>query len=261
MNKLLQPLRGASRRASRAPQQLAIRFGAGAGSGRGGARVGAGRPRKTGRDRHVSHLSRPAHARGCPVHVTLRRSRLLPSFRQQVVVAELERSLRNASNSRYRVVHYSLQADHVHLLVEAADRAALSRGTQGLAIRLARAFNRATRRRGGKVWGDRFFARDLHSPREVRAAIVYVLMNHKKHGVLERGTASGNGNGMLEPRLDAFSSAAWFDGFASRASPFVVALRDRLPSATIPVVRPRTWLLREGWRRRGLITPDERPRL
>ena len=83
---------------------------------------------------------------------------------------------------------------------------------------------------------------------EVRAAIVYVLMNHKKHSV------SG-----MRTRLDSFSSAAWFDGFTARAGPLVVTLRDRLPSEAIPVVRPRTWLLREGWRRRGLIAPGEGP--
>ncbi len=152
-------------------------------------------------------------------------------------------------------MHYSIQADNVHLVVEALDRLTLSRGTQGLAIRLARAFNRIVRRRG-KVWGDRFFARDLRSPREVRTAIVYVLMNHKKHGA----TIAGAGVGQGAQRLDTFSSAAWFDGFVARAGPLIVALRDRLPAKTIAVARPRTWLLREGWRRRGLISPDEHPR-
>jgi hypothetical protein len=164
-------------------------------------------------------------------------------------VVAIERSLRAASNARYRVVHYSLQADHVHLVVEAIDRLALSRGTQGLAIRLARAFNRVLRRRG-KVWGDRFFARDLRSPREVRAGIVYVLMNHKKHGVASR--ASGR---VALP----FSSAAWFDGFTASASSYVVRLRAHLPSDAIPVARPRTWLARRGWRRSGLVAASETP--
>jgi len=84
----------------------------------------------------------------------------------------------------------------------------------------------------------------------VRAAIVYVLMNHKKHHGAT-GTA---------PRLDAFSSAAWFEGFSPRADRLVVTLRDALPTRTIPVVRPRTWLLRGGWRKRGLVAPEERPK-
>lgn len=242
------------------PVQLGLDFRPASGRGRGwgGARAGAGRPRHVGRARHVVHLARPAHSRRCPVHVTLRRGRGLPSFRAQVVVAELERSLARASTSRYRVVHYSVQADHVHLLIEAVDRQALSRGTQGLAIRLARTFNRVVRRRG-KVWGDRFFARELHSPREVRAAIVYVLMNHKKHDV---ACAFREQQGSSRHRtLDPYSSAAWFDGFTQRAGPLLVRLRDRMPTLTIPILRPRTWLLRQGWRRHGLIAPDERPRL
>jgi hypothetical protein len=104
-------------------------------------------------------------------------------------------------------------------------------------------------RRRGKVWGDRFFARDLRSPREVRAGIVYVLMNHKKHAA----PAS------MPPPLDAYSSAAWFDGWAARAGPYVVRLRERLPSETIPVVKPRTWLGRRGWKRWGLVDPAEKP--
>jgi hypothetical protein len=224
--------------------QLHLRFRAGP----GGARPGAGRKPKRGRDRRVSHLTRPRHARGSPVHVTLRRARLLPSLRSQAIVVEIEKSLWAASTFRYRVVHYSLQADHVHLVIEAVDRTALSRGTQGLAIRLARAFNRVVRRRG-KVWGDRFYARDLGSPREVRAGIVYVLMNHKKHAAGGRAVAA----------LDPFSSAAWFDGWSSRAGPLVVRLRERLPTMAIPVVRPRTWLGRRGWRRNGLVQPWEKP--
>jgi putative transposase len=186
------------------------------------------------------------------VHVTLRRARVLPSLRHQRTVAELEKSLQKASGHRYRVVHYSLQADHVHLVVEAADGVALSRGMQGLAVRLARAFNRVVRRRG-RVWADRYHARELRSPREVRAGLVYVLMNHKKHGVAARSREPA------ELALDPYSSAAWFDGFAARAGPLAVALRATLPTETIPVARARTWLLRRGWRKRGLIGPEEHP--
>ena len=47
-----------------------------------------------------------------------------------------------------RVIHYSIQGNHLHLLVEAADGPiSLRRGAQGLAIRIARAINRAQRRR------------------------------------------------------------------------------------------------------------------
>jgi putative transposase len=141
-----------------------------------------------------------------------------------------------AVGESFRVVHFSIQNDHVHLIVEAHDRSHLSRGVQGLAIRLARGINDVLGVTG-KVWGDRFHARDLRTPREVRSAIVYVLMNAKKH--LRRA-----------PDVDPFSSAPWFDGF--------VGLRGIESPA--PVVLARTWLAREGWLRRGRITPRESPR-
>jgi putative transposase len=191
--------------------------------------------------------------------VTLRRAALLPSFRAQLLIQVFEESMAKASRGAFRLVEYSIQSDHVHLLVEAADNDALSRGVQGLAIRLARTFNRAIRRRG-KVWGDRYHARALHSPREVRAGIVYVLMNHKKHRIATVMTNAGplRDAGVMGP-LDAFSSAAWFEGFAPRAGPYAIRLRDALPMETLPVVRPRTWLLRAAWKRHGLIGPEERP--
>jgi REP element-mobilizing transposase RayT len=149
--------------------------------------------------------------------------------------------IRQASRSpavgdSFRVVHFSVQRDHVHLIIEAAGRDALIRGVQGLAIRLARAVNR-TLELPGQVWGDRYHCRELKTPREVRHAIVYVLMNAKKHG---RTLASG---------IDPYSSAPWFDGIRGN-------LAVDVPS---PVMSCRTWLGAFGWRRRGLIQPHEEP--
>ena len=102
-------------------------------------------------------------------------------------LAQATRVRRGAAGARaqtarawFRIVHFSVQADHVHLLVEADDQASLSRGLMGVAIRLARAVNRVVGRRGS-VWADRYHARSLRTPREVRHGIVYVLMNWKKH--------------------------------------------------------------------------------
>src|SRR6185436_19134094 len=111
------------------------------------------------------------------------------------------------------------QTDHIHLIVEAKVTLALTRGTQGLAIRCARAFNRACHRRG-RVWRHRYHAHYLRTPREVRAAYVYVLLNHRKH--LRAG-----------PGIDPCSSGAWFDGWA-RPPP--------LPGEPSPVAPPTTWL-------------------
>ena len=132
---------------------------------RGGRRRGAGR--KSARFRGaVPHSARPEHKKAHPVHITLRASRRLPSLRRQVVFLEIRRALGRTARSWFRLVHFSVQTDHLHLLVEAADKSSLSRGLMGLSIRVARAVNR-TLKRTGRVWDDRFHARALTSPLEV----------------------------------------------------------------------------------------------
>jgi hypothetical protein len=160
-----------------------------------------------------------------------------PSLRLMGTFPAIEESIRRASSAAFRVVHFSVQRDHVHLIVEAHDRAAVTRGMRGLAIRAALALNRAVARRG-RIWGDRYHARELRTPREVRSAIAYVLLNRRKHHALAlRG-------------IDPCSSGAWFDGWSRGPEP---------PRDPPPVAAPRTWLASIGWRRAGLIRFDERP--
>jgi putative transposase len=145
-----------------------------------------------------------------------------------------------ASTTRFRVVQFSVQRDHLHLLVEASDKQALAAGARGLAIRTARRLNRHLGSHG-KVWGDRYHTRAMKTPTEVRRALIYVLMNIKKHGEAE---CDG---------IDPCSSAPWFDGF--------VPGRGTAASLDPPPVRaPQTWLAGPGWRRRGLIDPREYPK-
>jgi REP element-mobilizing transposase RayT len=202
----------------------------------GGRRVGAGRKPTPGRRPGVPHLARAPHAAAHPTHVILRSTDAIRCLRAGRVFPLVRRSLAVPSHCGFRMLHFSVQDDHLHLIVEADDTRALCRGVQGLAIRLARAINRALGRRG-RVWGDRYHARALTTPRTVRNALVYVLMNRRKHHGGEGG-------------VDPCSSAPWFDGW-------------REPSMAplgAPVVRARSWLAAVGWRRHGLVGVDERPR-
>jgi len=204
----------------------------------GGVRKDAGRKPIEGRRRPTPHRARPDHKNRYPVHVTVRGRAGLPSFRSRLAFAAVKGALAAASRPSFRVVHFSVQSDHLHLIVEAHDKLALERGIRGLVIRLARAINRALGRRG-PVWGDRYHARALETPREVHSGIVYVLMNFKKHG------AAG------AQRIDPCSSAPWFDGF-----------RDPLPRTLDPPITwpARTWLATVGWRRHGLIGFHDAPK-
>jgi REP element-mobilizing transposase RayT len=195
--------------------------------------------------RDVPHTKRPVHHRRHPVHVTLRRRRFLPSMREQSCFRELRRTLRWTARSWFRVVHFSVQHDHVHLIVEADDRTSLSRGMTGLSVRLARAYNRALGRRGTVLIG-RFHSRALRTPREMRNALVYVLFNIRKHDASWREKSVSS--------LDTCSSASWFSGWA-RPPPSHPPCEVEAP----PVMPARTWIAREGWKRHGLLRPDECP--
>ena len=177
----------------------------------GGRRKGAGRKPK-GPLRLVSHRKRPVHVARYPLHAVLRTGRDVPGLRKRAVREELRQALRSGGlRGSFRLVHYSIQGNHLHLVVEAQDKVALSRGMQGLAVRLARAVNRATGRKG-RVFADHYFARELRTPAEVRRAVRYVLDNHLHH-------ATG-----LDPQTDPCASGA-------------------------PLAAPRTWLLSVGWLR------------
>jgi REP element-mobilizing transposase RayT len=169
--------------------------------------------------------------------VTLRAAEGLISLRAERVFPAVRAALVAATSSRFRVLQFSVQRDHLHLLVEASTPTGFEHGVRGLAIRVARAVNRVLHRHG-HVWGDRYHAHLLKTPREVRNALVYVLNNWRKHEPASRG---------LDPR----SSAAWFEGWRRPETSEV---------GSSPVARARTWLASVGWKLRGLIGADERPR-
>ena len=174
------------------------------GPGRGGKRLGAGRKPK-GERAGVSHAARTKLTKRFPVHVTMRIADGLPSLRKPHTEESL-RAVFCAMKPRpgFRIVHYSIQTNHVHLIVEAESTSALSRGMQALAIRMAQTLNRDWGRKG-KVFGDRYHASILDSPRRVRNAIVYVLKNAWKHGRDVRGA------------LDRYASGWCFTGWHEKA--------------------------------------------
>lgn len=221
------------RQRARVPRQLELTFRT-----RGGARKGAGR-KPSGTKAHVPHVRRPEFNGRHPLHVTMRLRQGLPSLRQRTLAALVFGAFRAAKQRLgARLVQFSIQSNHLHLILEADGRCALSRAMQGLAVRVARRLN-ATVNRRGSVFADRFHARALRTPLEVRRALLYILQNHRHHGA-DRGAG-----------LDPFSSAPYFDGFARRKP-------VRL-SPDAPVTGASTWLMRVGWQRHGLLREDESP--
>jgi len=210
---------------------------------RGGKRPGAGRKPK-GEKAGVSHGNRAALSSRHPVHVTLKLERGLPRLRNKAAYRVLRAAFVGA-NARdgFRLCEYSVQGNHVHLIVEAKDRTALSRGMQGLGVRIAGGLNRLWERTG-HVFADRYHDRILRTPREVRNALAYVLNNARRHRL------------GLKWAIDLFASGLWFDGWKEAGVGRTVKGPEERPT-----VQARSWLLNVGWRRHGLIRVAEVPGL
>jgi putative transposase len=200
----------------------------------------------------VPHRARPLHRGSNPAHVTVRT--VLRSLRSQYVFPTVRGvivALNRRWFGRFRVVHFSAQANHLHLIVEARDRAALLGGMRGFGVSLARRVNRLIFRRGGVI-ADRWHSRVLDTPRAVRHAIVYVLANFRKHG--EAGGV-----------IDTYSSAPYFHGFAECGGKAPIELEPRIVGAALrrrgpPIEPPETWLLAIGWMRHGKVSLHDCPR-
>ena len=182
----------------------------------GGTRPGAGRKPK-GDKALVSHLARPRFDKIAPVHVTLRARDDIPSLRSSRRFTKI-RECFVAARGRFgvRLVEFSVMGNHLHLIVEADDSGSLSRGMQGLTIRVAKTINRVLAR-SGHVFADHYHSRVLKTPTELTRAIRYVIENARRH----YGDAGA-------------------DFFSSRG-----------PGGIAVLTAPIGWLLRVGWSRAG----------
>ena len=175
----------------------------------GGRREGAGRPRTRPhpglRGPGVPHLERPEHKKRHPVHVTLRVQPGVAYLRRERSAKVIVDALHAASGDDFQVVDFAILGNHLHLIVEAGDAEALSRGMQRLAIRIAKRLNSLQNRSGG-LFVDRYHAHALKTRREVARAVRYLRTNYRRHA-----------REHLPPR--------WRDPLAAR------------------VAKPRTWLL------------------
>jgi putative transposase len=202
------------------------------------------RRRRDARQRHrVPHRTRRGFSSG-PVHVTLRIRDDAPYLRKLVLYALIRRCMvRSGRKPYFRICHYSIQSNHLHMICEADSQLALSRGIQGFASAMARRINKHIGR-SGTFFSERYHMHALRTPSEVRNAVCYVVNNWRKHR-LDRGK---------DWATDPYSSGELF-------GPWFTGTRPRwlLPGELDPIVPPRTWLLRDGWQRVGTISPFDVP--
>lgn len=210
-----------------------------------------GRPRKYRRG-DERHAKRPRFARRTVVHVTLKVIEAVRTLRRRSAYQAVNQALvAICERSDFRVCHVSLERDHIHLLVEADDDRALSRGMQAFQIAAAQYLNQVissdtSTKRTGTVFIERYHARLVTSPTQAHRALNYVLNNWRKHGQDRRYECA-------DWEYDYFSSAPSFEGWLEHGNEpcFRPWPRGYEP---LTVFRPRTWLLRTGWRKAGTIS-------
>jgi REP element-mobilizing transposase RayT len=240
------PRRRRARTQHREPEQLPLW------KPRGGKRRGAGRKPK-GRRAGSPHKARPTLVARHPVHVVLRVIGAVGNLRRRFTYRAIrEATLTTARREDFRIVHLSIQRTHLHLLVEANDKAALASGMQGFQISAAKHLNAAISkgkpgpRRRGPVFPDRYHAEIITSPRQARHALNYTLNNWRKHEEDRREPMSAW-------KIDWYSSAAMFPDWAEYGHPEDEPFLWRGPATYEPLIvyQPRTWLLKVGWRHQG----------
>jgi REP element-mobilizing transposase RayT len=185
----------------------------------GGKRKGAGRPRTIG---VVPRVKRPEFPRRFPIHVTLKLRDDVGNLRNNKIFAQIQRAF-FYGHDRFgmQMVEFSVQANHIHIIVEAEDRECLWRGMQGLCVRIARAVNKRVGRKG-RVFADRYHAHVLRTVAEVRNAVNYVHSNFRKH---RAGT-------VFDPYSSTCGEAVWF--------------MHEYDWGALVISAPRTWLLKQA---------------
>jgi REP element-mobilizing transposase RayT len=254
-------------------QQLALPKLDKNGQRRGGSRAGAGRKPKNGTQRANGarraepHEKRPLGKPRFPRHVVLRvvpaigglrKRHLYSALRLATIAVALREMDYDDVNGAFRIIHVSIQKTHIHLLVEADNKLAMSRGMQSFMISAAKHINRAYSekmklavRRRGRVFADRYHQEIIETPTQARHALSYVLNNWRKHREDRRaGTETWN--------VDPYSTGWHFMGWRERDG-YDVHWRRRETYDPLVVYFPKTWLLSEGWRKAGTISFYEVP--
>jgi putative transposase len=259
---LFGPRGGVRVKNGRAPKRLRTARGK---TSDGKPRRGPGRPPK-GKRAGSPHKKRPVLNGRYPVHVVLRavpevgslRKRFMYQALRAATIAVAIRETYEQAEYAFRIIQVSIQRTHVHLIVEAANERALSRGLQAFQISAAKHINRMysaklrlEERRRGSVFPDRYHAEIIKTPKQARHALSYVLNNWRKH-------REDRGEVQRTWKVDPFSSGALFGGWKELEAQGVFWPLRRTYEPMVMYL-PQTWLLRVGWQRHGLIQTNEVP--
>jgi REP element-mobilizing transposase RayT len=174
-----------------------------------------------------------------PIHVVLRVAEDVSWLRTPKAYRAVRAALAAVIDKAltFRIVHFSAQGNHLHLLCEASDRMALARGLQGFQISAAKHLNRECSKRRGRVFPDRYFAESIDTVRQVSHTLNYILNNWRKH-------RQNGGYSLFDGRIDPYSSGVWFAGWKERTQ--AVAMPEGYEPPRVSDAQ--TWFLTQGYK-------------
>lgn len=131
-------------------------------------------------DRGIRHIERPRFNRPRSFHLTIKVKSNKADIQNKKILKALHHAIFRGRLKGLKIVHYTLEFNHVHLLVEASCNRVMHSGMQALGISLAKAINRFKSLKGS-VYKHRYHYRQISSPRDLKNVLHYIFHNGIKH--------------------------------------------------------------------------------
>jgi REP element-mobilizing transposase RayT len=138
----------------------------------------AGRPAI--HDSGIRHTRRFRLKKPSSLHLTIKVKENKADIQNKRILKTLHYAIRRARLKGLKIVHYTLEYNHVHLLVESVDNKILHKGMQAFGITIAKAINKIKRTKGA-VYKNRYHLRVIDSPRQLKNVLHYIFSNGVKH--------------------------------------------------------------------------------
>lgn len=141
-------------------------------------------PKRCGRkalhDKGIRHTSREIINKPTSLHLTIKVRENKADIQNKRLLKSLHHAIKRARLKSLRVIHYTLEYNHLHLLVEADNNKHLGQSMQALGISLAKAINKYKGVKGA-VYKHRYHLRKIHTARELKNVLHYIFQNGMKH--------------------------------------------------------------------------------
>ena len=141
-------------------------------------------PKRAGRkpihDKGIRHIQRERFERESSFHITIKVRQEKSDLQNKMILKALHRAIMKARYKSLKVIHYTLEFNHIHLLVEAYNQEQLSNCMQSFGVTLAKMINKVKFKKG-RVYKHRYHLRRLSSVMELKNVLKYIFNNGIKH--------------------------------------------------------------------------------